>query len=61
MTATCKTCGEKIPAARLAALPGVDTCKLHSEAVAYTERDIDCDTSDAADLCRMVGTPRSEN
>ena len=54
-TRTCKVCGKAIPKGRMDALPGVETCKLHSDAVAITDQGAGVvDSADAEDMARCA-------
>jgi len=49
MDAICAFCGHPIPAARLSALPGVDTCVGCSDVRPRTIRDVPIAMADAGD------------
>jgi hypothetical protein len=54
----CKVCGARIPAGRIEAIPEVDTCVDHSEAVPI---DVELDIVDTKDLLdSMQSTTRGD-
>ena len=56
----CATCQQLINTTRLKVLPHTQTCVKCSRVRPLTERDIETDTSDQADMVRMVAASSME-